>query len=252
MPEPAWIDQQNAELIATIRRHGWYIQLVGGGPCAAPRMRCIDGRRRPVRLRDRSVRLGSSGAADHGGRSQYRGKSAQRPGGRIRSGGSLIPNHIVEFDDWPHRITPEPLPNPGEIVLGANGFYQRPPEASVPVLPLTWDDSTSGSCGTKAILLRNCSLAPALSGPRSSPPWSAPSAVSCGGPKPRTTSAVWTCGYPSCSVPTAEETRGQTKAGARRVTCPRFSVRSAQLRRRRPRRRRRGTRWLTRRCIRSS
>jgi hypothetical protein len=32
------------------------------------------------------------------------------------------------------------VPNPGEILLGANGYYQRPPEYSVPALQLSYDD----------------------------------------------------------------------------------------------------------------
>jgi hypothetical protein len=29
-------------------------------------------------------------------------------------------------------------PNPGDVVLGANRVYQRPPEFSVPALQLAW------------------------------------------------------------------------------------------------------------------
>jgi hypothetical protein len=47
---------------------------------------------------------------------------------------------LLEFDNWSHRVTVEEVPNPGEIVFGANRFYQRPDEASVPVLQLTYDD----------------------------------------------------------------------------------------------------------------
>jgi hypothetical protein len=32
----------------------------------------------------------------------------------------------------------EELPNPGEVVLGANRFYERPAEYSVPAYQLTW------------------------------------------------------------------------------------------------------------------
>ena len=39
------------------------------------------------------------------------------------------------------RIVPEEVPNPGDIVLWANDFYQRPAGHSVPVLQLTYDDS---------------------------------------------------------------------------------------------------------------
>ncbi len=62
-------------------------------------------------------------------------------GERIREGETLVPGLIIAFEDWPHRVIPEPVPNAGEIVLGANSFYQRPPEHSVPVLQLTFDDT---------------------------------------------------------------------------------------------------------------
>ena len=52
-----------------------------------------------------------------------------------------MPGQLIEFGDWPHHIVPEIVPNPGEIVFGANGFYQRPDSASVPVLQLSYDDS---------------------------------------------------------------------------------------------------------------
>ena len=34
---------------------------------------------------------------------------------------------------------PEVSPNPGDVVLGANRFYRRPSEHSVPALQLAWD-----------------------------------------------------------------------------------------------------------------
>ena len=39
-----------------------------------------------------------------------------------------------------NQVIPEEVPNPGEIVFEANRFYQRPNEASVPVLQLTYTD----------------------------------------------------------------------------------------------------------------
>ena len=61
-------------------------------------------------------------------------------GGRIRDGQDLVAGELLTFDDWPHRIVVEPVPNPGEIVFAANRHYQRPSEASVPVHQLTYDD----------------------------------------------------------------------------------------------------------------
>ena len=41
---------------------------------------------------------------------------------------------------WPHKVIPEEVTNPGEIVLTANRFYRRPDRYSVAVLQLTYDD----------------------------------------------------------------------------------------------------------------
>jgi hypothetical protein len=57
-----------------------------------------------------------------------------------RHGEQFMPGQVVDFKGWRHRATLEEVPNPGEIVYRANYFYQRPDEASVPVLQLTLDD----------------------------------------------------------------------------------------------------------------
>jgi hypothetical protein len=62
-------------------------------------------------------------------------------GQRIRDGEALLPGRLITFEEWPHRIIPESVPNPGEIVLQSNRFYLRPDEYSVPVLQLSYDDS---------------------------------------------------------------------------------------------------------------
>jgi hypothetical protein len=58
-------------------------------------------------------------------------------GERIRAGENLVPGSLLSFDDWPHRVVVEELPNPGEILFSANRHYQRPPEAPVPAYQLT-------------------------------------------------------------------------------------------------------------------
>ena len=62
-------------------------------------------------------------------------------GDRIRAGETLLPGQIFTVGEWPHRIVPETVPNPGEIVFTANRFYRRPDHASVDVIQLTYDDS---------------------------------------------------------------------------------------------------------------
>jgi len=46
---------------------------------------------------------------------------------------------LLTFPDRGGRLVVETVPNPGDVVLGANRHYQRPREASVPAVQLTWD-----------------------------------------------------------------------------------------------------------------
>ncbi|QTE30116.1 DUF4262 domain-containing protein [Pengzhenrongella sicca] len=59
---------------------------------------------------------------------------------RVRGGRQLVVGELLTFDAWGHRVVVEESPNPGEIVFTANSHYQRPPQASVAVLQLTYDD----------------------------------------------------------------------------------------------------------------
>lgn len=61
-------------------------------------------------------------------------------GERIRSGERLLPGIPIAGEGWPRRVVPESVPNPGDILLEANRFYQRPTSRSVPALQLTYDD----------------------------------------------------------------------------------------------------------------
>jgi Domain of unknown function (DUF4262) len=106
---------------------GVYLTYVGGGGCCVP---------------------GCSGGDDTGGPAfgytvglfglghpelVIVGTDADTAGGvlndlaaRIRKGANLVPGELITFDDWPHRIVPEELPNPGGILFAANRFHARP------------------------------------------------------------------------------------------------------------------------------
>jgi hypothetical protein len=58
--------------------------------------------------------------------------------GLVADGRDLVPGEEVTKPTWDGRLVVELLPNPGEVVLGANRFYARPPEHSVPAYQLTW------------------------------------------------------------------------------------------------------------------
>ena len=137
----AWSDQRDAEVATTIRQRGWAIQYVGGNSCSAPGC-------------DHPESDGPSFAYTVGlfGLSHPELLIFGVPPGTavgvlnslgegVRSGEALLPGQLITFDEWPHRIIPEAVPNPGEIVFAANRFYQRPDEYSVPVLQLSYDDT---------------------------------------------------------------------------------------------------------------
>lgn len=136
----AWIDQQAAQLTAMIRRHGWAIQYVSGGPCSYPGCDCSGDDEPPFAYTIGMFGMGHPELLILGLELESAHGVLNELGERIRAGESLVPGQLITFEQWPHRIVPEPVPNPGEIVLGANDFYQRPGDHSVPVLQLSYDD----------------------------------------------------------------------------------------------------------------
>jgi hypothetical protein len=136
----AWRDQADAWVTECVRTYGVYIQYVGGGACAVPGCSCDDDDQPPFAYtvglfglnHPELVTVGlsietSAGVLNHVAR-------------RVMDGQHLIPGALLGFDQWPHRVVPEVLPNPGEILFTANSYYQRPDHASVPALQLSYDD----------------------------------------------------------------------------------------------------------------
>ena len=138
----AWLDQADARVTECVRTYGVYIQYVGGGRCAAAGCSGGDEDGQPpfaytVGLfglnHPELVTVGLSIETSAGVLNQL--------ARRVVDGQNLIPGALIRFDEWPHAMVPEVLPNPGEILFTANRFYQRRPgEASVPALQLSYDD----------------------------------------------------------------------------------------------------------------
>lgn len=135
----AWLDQEDAMVADVIRRHGWLIQYVGGGVCRAPG--CESSEDEPAFAytvglfgmgHPELLIFGTDPHTAHGVLNEL--------AGRVKAGAVLLPGQVIDFEQWPHRIVPEEVPNPGDIVFAANRFYRRPDEASVPVLQLSYDD----------------------------------------------------------------------------------------------------------------
>lgn len=138
----AWIDQEDAHVASCIRKFGVFIQYVGGGPCSAPG--CCGG------VNDEgppfAYTVGLFGLAHPellilGAGMETSAGVLNELSDRVRSGGDLVPGELVTFEEWPHRIVAEVVPNPGEVVLAANRHYRRPAAASVPALQLSYDDT---------------------------------------------------------------------------------------------------------------
>lgn len=126
----AWLDQEDAHLAQVIRAHRWAVQYVGGGDepdepafgytiglfgLGHPELVIVG-----VNMEDAHGILG-------------------RVAGMVADGRDLVAGELLTFAEWGGRLVVEELPNPGEVLFGANRFYERPPEYSVPAFQLTWD-----------------------------------------------------------------------------------------------------------------
>lgn len=134
-----WLDQEDAHTRAMVRRFGWFLQYVLGSRVEPEDSReAEDGP--PF-----GYTVGLFGL-DHpellilGVEQETAAGVLNTLGERVRGGEALLPGQLVTFEDWPHRIIPEVVPNPGEILYAANRYYKRPAEASVPALQLSYDD----------------------------------------------------------------------------------------------------------------
>jgi hypothetical protein len=65
---------------------------------------------------------------------------------RVEANGDLRAGEVVELDGTSTRVRVDPFPHPERALFAANRFYQRPDEASVPALQLTWDVDGAFPC----------------------------------------------------------------------------------------------------------
>lgn len=138
----AWHDQHDAYIAATIRRVGWVINYIGGDTCAKPGCDCPPGIGPPFAYTTGLFGLGHPELLVFGLDPETTSGLLNLLGSRIKAGEHFLAGVEVELDGWHHKIIPEVVPNPGEIVFESNRFYRRPDRASVPVLQLTYDDGT--------------------------------------------------------------------------------------------------------------
>lgn len=125
----AWLDQEDAHLARVIRRHRWAVQHVGGEDDDEP----------PFGYTIGLFGLGHPELVVVGLGVDTAHAVLQRVAGEVAAGRDLVPGELVRWDGGrPGQLFVEPSPNPGEVLLGANRFYRRPPEHSVPAFQLTW------------------------------------------------------------------------------------------------------------------
>jgi hypothetical protein len=125
----AWLDQEDTHLAQTIRAHRWAVQYVGEGeepgePAFGYTIG-LYGLGHPELV---VVGLSSRSAHD----------ILDRVAGMVGDGRDLLIGELLTWPEWEGRVVVEHLPNPGDVVLAANRFYQRPAEYSVPAYQLTW------------------------------------------------------------------------------------------------------------------
>jgi len=125
----AWLDQEDARLAQVIRAHRWAVQYVGDGdepdePAFGYTIGLF-GLGHPE-----LVVVGLGPESTHA--------ILQRASGLVAAGRDLVVGELLTFPDRPDGLVVEELPNPGEVLLGANRFYERPPEYSVPAYQLAW------------------------------------------------------------------------------------------------------------------
>lgn len=141
----AFLDQEDAHVVSCIKKYGVFIQHVGGDcRCSAPG--CDSGPDDAGPSFAYTVgmfgvghpELVIVGAGVHTSAGVLNNLSD-----RVRAGENFVRGQLITFEQWPHRIVPETVPNPAEILYAANRYYQRPDELSVPALQLSYDD-TSG------------------------------------------------------------------------------------------------------------
>lgn len=113
--------------------------MIGGGRCSAPG--CCE----PVSKRPFAYTVGLFGIAHPelvvvGLDTSESSRALTGAARLVLSGGRIMPGLEMTVPGWNRRCVAEAVPNPGDIVLLANDFYQRPPEFSVPVLQLSYPD----------------------------------------------------------------------------------------------------------------
>lgn len=137
----AWLDQEDKATAANIRKFGWHIEYVGGGCCDVPGCDGGDASGQRFAYTVGLFGLGHPELLIFGVAPETAAVVLNELASRIREGEDYVAGQLLRLDGGGRRIVVEAVPNPGQIVFAANRHYQRPPEASVPVYQLSFDDA---------------------------------------------------------------------------------------------------------------
>jgi Domain of unknown function (DUF4262) len=125
----AWLDQEDAHLAQLIRAHRWAVQYVGAGEEPdEPAFGYTIG----------LFGVGHPELVVVGAEAERADAILERVAGMVVEGRDLVAGELLSGTDGEGPLVVEECPNPGEVLLGANRFYERPPEYSVPAFQLTW------------------------------------------------------------------------------------------------------------------
>jgi hypothetical protein len=126
----AWLDQEDANLAQLVRAHRWAVQYVGEGDQPGEP---------PFGYTVGLFGLGHPELALVGLGTDSTHFVLGRVAEMVCEGRDLVPGELLTWPDWSGlRVMVEELPNPGEVLLVANRFYERPADYSVPAYQLTW------------------------------------------------------------------------------------------------------------------
>lgn len=125
-----WLDQEDRRVSENIRRHGCSLEYV---------MPCVGDT-------DTTAFCYTIGLFGLGhpelivfGLDQHRAAGfLNHMHGLIKAGRDLVPGEVLTFAGHDERYLVEEVPNPGDIIFGANRHYARPSEFSVRAFQLTW------------------------------------------------------------------------------------------------------------------
>ncbi|MFD2757023.1 DUF4262 domain-containing protein [Gulosibacter faecalis] len=119
----AWLDQEARRIAETIRTHRWAVEYIMGERETPPFAYTVG-----------LFGLGHPELIVFGLDHSSSGQLLNSFGERILEGGDLLPGEVITPEGADTQVRVEVFPDPGAALYGANDFYHRPREYSVPAL----------------------------------------------------------------------------------------------------------------------